>query len=126
MCRARQWADLLGVPCSTATSKVVCSQHFSEVNFTFSECICLKRMVLPTVCATFLHNEAQCGVSATVHACDMKMFSVAYVSGFTASSCDICKKCLISEVPDPLDIYTGFKDHSSTYQSLTYPTEKLV
>ena len=37
-----------------------------------------------------------------------------------------CKKCLISEVPSPLDIYTGFKGHSSTEQSLTCPTERLV
>jgi hypothetical protein len=58
--------------------------------------------------------------------CDMKIFSVAYVSGFIDSSCDICKKCLISEMASPLDIYTGFKDHSSTVQSLTYPIEKLV
>jgi hypothetical protein len=36
------------------------------------------------------------------------------------------KKHLISEVPSPHDIYTGFKEHSSTGQSLTYPTEKLV
>jgi hypothetical protein len=36
------------------------------------------------------------------------------------------KKCLVSEVPSALDIYTGFKEHSSTVQSLTYPTEKLV
>jgi hypothetical protein len=77
-------------------------------------------------------KEAQCGVSATVHACDVKMFPVAYVSGFIAkrllhnNSCDICKKCLVSEVPSPLDIYTGFKEHSITVQSLTYPTEKLV
>jgi len=77
-------------------------------------------------------KEAQREVSAAVRACDMKMFSVAYVSGFIAkrllnnSDCDICKKCLISEVPSPLDIYTGFKEHNSTVQSLTYPTEKLV
>jgi len=32
----------------------------------------------------------------------------------------------ISEVPSPLDVYTGFKEHSSTVQSLTYLTEKLV
>jgi hypothetical protein len=38
----------------------------------------------------------------------------------------IRKKCLTSEVPSPLDIYTGFKGHSRTVQSLTYPTEKLV
>jgi hypothetical protein len=29
-------------------------------------------------------------------------------------------------VPSPLDIYTGLKEHSSTVQSLTYSTEKLV
>jgi len=29
-------------------------------------------------------------------------------------------------VPSPLDIYTGFKEHSSTVQSVTYPSEKLV
>ena len=43
-------------------------------------------------------KEAQHGLNATVRACDMKMFSVAYVSGFIAkcllnnSNCDICKK----------------------------------
>ena len=36
------------------------------------------------------------------------------------------KKSLISEVPSPLDVYKGFKEHSSTVQSITYPTEKLV
>ena len=47
-------------------------------------------------------KEAQRGVSAAVHACDVKMFSVAYVSSFIAqcllnnSNCDICKKCLLS------------------------------
>jgi len=77
-------------------------------------------------------RDAQRGVSAAVCACDVKMFSVAYVSGFVAkrlhnnSNCDMCKKCLISEAPSPLDIYTGFKEHDSTVQSLTYPTEKLV
>ena len=76
--------------------------------------------------------EAQRGVSAAVCACDMKMFSVAFVSGFIAkrllnnSNCDICKKCLISEVPSPLDGFIGFKEHNNTVQSLTYPTEKLV
>jgi hypothetical protein len=83
-------------------------------------------MVLHTVCAKTSLKEAQEEVSVTVRACDMKMFSVAYVSGFIAICCDICKRCLIYEVPSPLDIYTAFKDHSSTAQSLTYPTEKLV
>ena len=69
---------------------------------------------------------------AAVRACDVKMFWTAYVSSLIVkrllsnSNCDICKKCLISEVPSPLDIYTGVKEHSSTVQSVTYPTEKLV
>jgi hypothetical protein len=43
-------------------------------------------------------KEAQRAVSATVHACDMKLFLVVYVSGFIAkrllngSSCDTCRK----------------------------------
>ena len=32
----------------------------------------------------------------------------------------------IYEVPSPLDIYTGVKEHSSTVQCLTYPNVKLV
>jgi hypothetical protein len=77
-------------------------------------------------------KEAQHGVSAAVHACDMKMFSLAYVSGFIAkhllnnSNYDTCKNCLISEVPSPLNVYTSFKEHSNTVHSLTYPTEKVV
>ena len=77
-------------------------------------------------------KEAQCGVNAAVRACDVKMFSVANVFGCIAkrllnnSNCDICKKCPIAEVPSPLDIYTGFKEHSSTVQFLTNLTEKLV
>jgi hypothetical protein len=69
-------------------------------------------------------KEAQRGVSAAVHACDVKMFLVAYVSGFIAkrllnnSDCDICKKCLISEVPSPLDIYTGFKEQAVQFSLL--------
>jgi hypothetical protein len=42
------------------------------------------------------------------------------------SKCDICKVCLISEVPSSLYVNTGFKGHSSTVQSLTYPIEKSV
>jgi hypothetical protein len=77
-------------------------------------------------------KEVQCGVSAAVRACDVKLFLVAYVSGFIVkclfnnNRCDIRKKCLVSEVPSPLDFYTGFKEQNSTVQSLTYPTEKLV
>jgi hypothetical protein len=75
---------------------------------------------------------AECEVSAAVRVCDLKMFSVAYVSGFIAkcllnnSDSKIYKKYLTSEVPSPLDIYTAYKEHNSTVQSLTYPTEKLV
>jgi hypothetical protein len=34
VCRAQLWADSLSVPYSTTTCKVVCSQHFSEADFT--------------------------------------------------------------------------------------------
>jgi hypothetical protein len=57
MCRAQQWADSLGVPYSTSY-KVVCSEHFSEADFTSSECIRLNRMVLPNVCATSSHSHS--------------------------------------------------------------------
>ena len=73
-------------------------------------------------------KEAQRGVSAAVCAYDVKMFSVAYVSGFIAkhlinnSNCEMCKKYLIPEAPSSLDLYTGFKEHGSTVQSLTYGT----
>ena len=66
-------------------------------------------------------KEAQLGVSAAVRACDTKLFLVSYVSGFMTkrllhdSKCDTCKKCLMSEVPSPLDIYTGFMEHNSRY-----------
>ena len=36
------------------------------------------------------------------------------------------KNVLISEVPSPPDSYTDNKEHSSTVQSLTCPTQKLV
>jgi hypothetical protein len=52
MYRAQLWADSLGVPYSGPTWKVVCSQHFSEADFTSPECIRLNRMVVPTVCTT--------------------------------------------------------------------------
>jgi len=63
---------------------------------------------------------------------DVKMFSVVYVSGFTAryllhnGSCDACKACLIYETPSTTNVYLGFKVCSSTVHSLTYPTETLV
>jgi hypothetical protein len=45
---------------------------------------------------------------------------------FNNSNCDIYKKCVISEVPSPVDMYTGLKEHGSTVQCVTYPTEQLV
>jgi len=104
---------------SNATSTSPSASHDSETTDTVPDIV-------------HIGKEPQVGVSATVCECDVKMFSVAYVSGFIAKrllnniNCDICKKCLISEVPSPLDIYTGFKEHGSTVQSLTYPTENLV
>jgi predicted metal-binding protein len=71
-------------------------------------------------------------VRTAIRAGDMKMLSVAYVSGFIArhllcsGSCDACKACLISEAPSPTDVYISSKECSSTVHSLTYPTEKLV
>ena len=58
MCRAQLWAESLGVPYSAQTWKVVCSQHFSEADFTSPECICLNRMVVPTFCATSSHSHS--------------------------------------------------------------------
>jgi hypothetical protein len=77
-------------------------------------------------------NEAQEGVRAAIRAGDMKMLSVAYVSGFIArhllcnGSCDACKACLISDAPSLTDVFISLKECSSIVQSLTYPTEKLV
>jgi len=57
-CRAELWADSLGVPYSAQTWKVVCSQHFSEADFTSPECIRLNRMVVPTVSGTSSHSHS--------------------------------------------------------------------
>src|SRR5215469_4436041 len=58
MCRAQLWAESLGMPYSTERWKVVCSQHFSESDFTSPECIRLNRMVVPTFCATTSHSHS--------------------------------------------------------------------
>ena len=58
MCRAQQWAESLGMPYSTQTWKVVCSQHFSESDFTSPECMHLNRMVVPTFCVTTSHSHS--------------------------------------------------------------------
>ena len=54
-------ADIRGVPYSVQTMKhlswkFVCSQNFSEADFTSPECILLNRMVGPTFCATSSHS----------------------------------------------------------------------
>ena len=58
MCRAQLWAESLGMQYSTETWRVVCSQHFSESDFTSPECIRLNRMVVPTFCATTSHSHS--------------------------------------------------------------------
>jgi hypothetical protein len=55
-------------------------------------------------------NKAQEWVCMVMCAGDVKMFSVAYVSGFIARrplnvSCDACNACLISEIPSTTDVY---------------------
>jgi hypothetical protein len=63
---------------------------------------------------------------------DVKMLSVAYVSGFIVrrllhdGNCDACKAFLISEAPSPTDVYIGFKECNSMVHSLNYETEKLT
>jgi hypothetical protein len=37
---------------------VVCSQHFSDGDFTSPECICLNRKVVPPFCATLSHSHS--------------------------------------------------------------------
>ena len=63
VCRAQLWADSLGVLFSAQIIKqlswmVVCSQHFSEGDFTSPECICLNRKVVPTFCGTLSHSHS--------------------------------------------------------------------
>jgi hypothetical protein len=58
MCRAELWAVNLGMPYSAQSWKVVCSQHFSESDFTSPECIRVNRMVVPTVCGTSSHSHS--------------------------------------------------------------------
>ena len=63
VCKAELWAGSLGVPYSLQTIKhfswkVVCSQHFSETDFTSPECIYQNGMVVPTFCATSSHSHS--------------------------------------------------------------------
>jgi hypothetical protein len=77
-------------------------------------------------------EQIQQAVGAAVRAGDMKMLSVAYVSGFIAKhllrvvSCEACKACLTSQAMLSTNAFVYFKEYSDTKQSLTYPSEKLV
>jgi hypothetical protein len=59
MCRVQLWADSLSVPYSATTCEVVCSQHFSEADFTSPECIYLNRTVVSTVPVQHPHTHIQ-------------------------------------------------------------------
>ena len=152
MCRAQLWAESLGMQYSTVRWNVVCSQHFSESDFTSPECIRLNRMVVPTFCATTLHTHSTTltfctppvSSSSPLLACpdylpvqktiktysklsiwtSSKIFSSTEPSIakhlLNNSNCVICRKCLISEVPSPLDVYTGFKEHTAVQYSLLH------
>ena len=67
-----------------------------------------------------------------VLSCDMKLLSVAYVSGFIARrvlrgiNCDDCTTCLTSPMLFPTNAFIYFKEYEEDKQSLTYPSEKLV
>jgi hypothetical protein len=77
-------------------------------------------------------QQEQKGTGAALHAGDMEVFSVAYVSGSIARqvlchvSCNTCKTCLTSKVLLQTIVFIYFKEYSDTEQYLTYPSEKLV
>ena len=97
-----------------------------------SQSISHDREITDDVAHIFYMNEAQEVAHMAMWNGDMKMFSVAYVSGFIArsllcnGSCDACKACLIYETPSTTYVYLRFKECSSTVHSFTYPNEKLV
>jgi hypothetical protein len=78
--------------------------------------------------------EFPCSSASTgpVHAVDMEVFSVAYVSGSVARrvvrvvSCDACKTCLTSEVLLSACVFAYSDEYSDTEQSLIHLCEKLV
>jgi hypothetical protein len=61
-------------------------------------------------------KEAQQEVHMATHDGDMKVLSIAYVSGFIArcllcgGTCAACKACLTSEAPLQTDAYIRFKE----------------
>jgi hypothetical protein len=64
--------------------------------------------------------------------CDMKLLSVAYVSGFIARrvlrsmNCDDCTTCLTSPMLLATNAFIYFKEYKEDKQFLTYPSKKLV
>ncbi|PNF18292.1 hypothetical protein B7P43_G16203 [Cryptotermes secundus] len=77
-------------------------------------------------------QQVQKDMVAAVHAGDMEVFSVAYVSGSVARhvlrgvSCDACKTCVTSEVLLSAYAFIYFTECSDTVQSLTCHSETLV
>ena len=71
-------------------------------------------------------------VAEEVLNCDMKLLSVAYVSGFIARcvlrgiNCDDCTTCLTSPMLLGTNAFIYFKKYEEDKQLLTYPSEKLV
>jgi hypothetical protein len=67
-----------------------------------------------------------------VLSCDMKLLTVAYVSGFIARhvlrgiNCDDCKTCLMSPLLLATNAFTYFKEYEEDKQFLTFPSEKVV
>jgi hypothetical protein len=63
----------------------------------------------------YVAQQVQKDIEAAVHAGDMEVFSVAYVSGSIARqvlhgvSCDECKTCLTSEVLLRTSVFVYFK-----------------
>ena len=96
MCRAHLWADSLGVPYSAQTRKVVCSQHFSEADFTSPECIRLNRMVVPTFC---------CATSSNSH-------STPRPTELTFSAPPVSSSSPLVACPDYLPVQTPIKTYS--------------
>jgi hypothetical protein len=66
-------------------------------------------------------QQVQKDTGAAVHAGDMEMFSVTYISDFIARQVlrDACKTCVTPEVLLPANVFIYFKEYSDTEQSLT-------
>jgi hypothetical protein len=71
-------------------------------------------------------------VQREVNDVDMRLFAVAYVSGFIARHvlravrCDDCRACLTSQVMLSTNAFIHFKECKDNEQSLTYPSERIV